>query len=94
MPFTEKLFQDKAGKSISQKEKANLQKQTICVKSVEVNCYDFMFDTVMSGHPIAISLAGNYYKNETLESLFTKMKESEFMKIITEGTIGFTNISR
>ena len=53
-----------------------------------------MFETVMSGHPIAISLAGNYYKNETLESLYTKMKESEFMKIITEGTIGFTNISR
>ena len=29
-----------------------------------------MFKTVIGGHPIAISLAGNMYKHETLESLY------------------------
>ena len=59
-----------------------------------MNAYEFMFNQIIGGHPIAISLSANFYKGENLEHLYFKMQNSEFLKSITEGTIGYKNISK
>lgn len=59
------------------KDKQYLRKLTISKLHYEItNAYDFMFTKIIGGHPIAICLAANYYKHESLENLYKKMSES------------------
>ena len=45
-----------------------------------------MFETLLGGHPIAISLAGSFFKNNSIEVVYENLIKTALLNTLTEGT--------
>lgn len=91
---SEKLLSEKAGRNISREEKNKLQKmQPEKVHGGLKSAYHHLFETILGGHPIAISLAANIFSTSSLEFLYETLAKSSLMNTLTQGTIGKATIN-
>lgn len=57
------------------------------------NGYQHLFESLLGGHPIAISLAGSIYANKTLNDLYDTLVKSTILNSLTQGTAGRSLVS-
>lgn len=57
------------------------------------SAYHHLFESLLGGHPIAISLAGSMYSNITLGKLYETLVKSALLNSLTQGTAGKSNVS-
>ena len=55
--------------------------------------FQHLFESLLGGHPIAISLAGSIYANKTLNDLYDTLVKSTILNSLTEGTAGRSLVS-
>lgn len=92
--FSEKLLCEKAGKLIPKDERSKLQKrQPERVHAGFKNGYTHLFESLLGGHPIAISLAGSIYSNKNLNDLYETLVKSTILNSLTQGTAGRSLVS-
>ena len=92
--FSEKLLSEKAGKVIPKEERLEMQKrETERVHGGFKSAYHHLFESLLGGHPIAISLAGSLYANVSLGKLYETLVKSTLLNSLTQGTDGKSNIS-
>lgn len=92
--FSEKLLSEKAGKVIPKDERLQMQKrETERVHGGFKSAYHHLFESLLGGHPIAISLAGSMYSNMTLNKLYETLVKSALLNSLTQGTAGKSNVS-
>ena len=91
---SEKLLGEKAGRNITREEKHKLQKmQPEKIHGVFKNAYQHLFDAILGGHPIAISLAANILSSSSLQFLYETLAKSNLMNTLAENTIGKATIN-
>jgi hypothetical protein len=92
--YSEKLLCEKAGRNITREERTKFQKRK--PERVHGNfksAYHHLFEVILSGHPIAISLAANIYSTGNLEFLYETLVKSSLMESLSQGTIGQSTIN-
>ena len=91
---SERLLCEKAGRNISREEKNKLmQMEPVRVHGGVKNAYQHLFETILSGHPIAIGLAANIFSTSSLEFLYETLAKSSLMNTLSQGTIGKATIN-
>lgn len=92
--FAEKLLCEKAGKTINKEDRLALQKrEPERVHGGFKNGYQHLFESLLGGHPIAISLAGSLYANNTLNGLYETLVKSTILNSLTQSTVGRSLVS-
>jgi hypothetical protein len=92
--FAEKLLCEKAGKSIPKEDRSKLQKRdTEKVHGGFKSAYQHLFESLLGGHPIAISLAGNILANSSLNELYDTLVKSNLLNSLTQSQVGRSNVN-
>lgn len=93
--FSEKLLCEKAGKMIPKDERLDLQKrEPERVHGSFKSAYHHLFESLLGGHPIAISLAGSMYANKSLNDLYETLVKSTLLNSLTQNTAGRSYVSQ
>ena len=84
--FSERLLSEKAGKVIPKDERIALQKrEPELVHGGFKNAYQHLFESVLGGNPVAISLAGSLYSNNKLNDLYETLVKSTLIDPLSKG---------
>ena len=91
---SEKLLAEKSGRVITREEKNKLQQmQPEKMHGAFKSAYQHLFDAILGGHPIAISLAANIFSASSLKFLYETLAKSSLMNTLAQGTIGKSTIN-
>jgi len=92
--FSEKLLCEKAGKVIPKDERLALQKRDPeKVHGGFKSGYHHLFESLLGGHPIAISLAGSLYSKKSLNELYDILVSTTLLNSLTQGTAARSLVS-